>query len=125
MIDIEIEYHSGIPVYKQIIAGLMTAMHSGKLSAGDKLPPIRKLSRKLNVNPNTTAKVYRELELRGVVESKPGSGCFVLPQEGGPLSAKEKKARMEALFDKLILEIRNSQITEKDLIQFIQKRIST
>jgi GntR family transcriptional regulator len=32
----------------------------------------------LAINPNTVFKAYRELELEGLVESRPGQGTFVL-----------------------------------------------
>ena len=56
-----IDFSSGIPVYKQIINTICTAVSSGKLRQGEKLPTIKELTQQLNVNPNTVAKAYREL----------------------------------------------------------------
>jgi GntR family transcriptional regulator len=36
------------------------------------------------VNPNTVLKAYRELELEGLVEGRPGRGTFVLRTLGAP-----------------------------------------
>ncbi|MEJ1972083.1 MAG: GntR family transcriptional regulator [Lacunisphaera sp.] len=72
-----VEFHSGIPVYKQIIHQVQTAITAGGLKEGDRLPTIRALHQQLNVNPNTVAKAYRELEHLGLIATERGSGCFV------------------------------------------------
>ncbi len=112
-IAIKLEYHSGIPVYKQMTDAIIAAVRSGELRVGEKLPPIRKLSEQLNINPNTTARVYRELELKGVLESKAGSGCFVLPQQPQVLSAKEKEAKLQDLLEKITKEAQSFHITNE------------
>jgi len=61
----KIEFHSGIPAYKQIANRLTSAMADGTLASGDRLPTIREVNLALGVNPNTVAKAYRELALKG------------------------------------------------------------
>src|ERR1700677_3412341 len=93
-----IEFHSGIPVYKQIINHLRAAMADGRLPEGEQLPTVRALHKKLNVNPNTVAKAYRELELGGFITTQRGSGCFVAPPPVAPkLSARVKRAKADEL----------------------------
>jgi DNA-binding transcriptional regulator YhcF (GntR family) len=53
------------------------AIETGALRAGDQLPGIRPLAEELVINPNTVAKVYRELEHEGVIELRHGAGAFV------------------------------------------------
>jgi GntR family transcriptional regulator len=121
MIDIQVDYHSGVPVYKQVIETIATAVRLGELAEGDKLPSIRELSAQLGINPNTVAKVYRELELTGVIESKAGSGSFVLPQETKTLSPAEKTSLMRTLLDNLVSEARKYRISEQEVLSFIRK----
>lgn len=123
MIELSVEYHSGIPVYKQIITAFVTAIDLGELATGDKLPSIRELSKSLNINPNTTAKVYRELELTGMIESKAGSGSFVLPQIEKVLSAGEKSDHLKKMVKYLMQEAKKIQLTEKDVLDYIQDRV--
>jgi len=104
---------------------IIAAVRSGELQAGEKLPPIRKLSEQLNINPNTTARVYRELELKGVLESKTGSGCFVLPQKPQVLSAKEKETKLQELLEKIVKEAHSFQVTEPELLRHLVKRIKS
>jgi GntR family transcriptional regulator len=122
LIDISVKYHSGIPVYKQIIAAIISAINLGELDAGDKLPSIREFSTTLNINPNTTAKVYRELELTGMIESRAGSGSFVLPQDVKIISAMEKTNLLKKIFATFITEAKKCQITEGEVLAFIEER---
>ena len=123
MIDIQVDYHSGIPVYKQVIEAISTAVQLGELAEGEKLPSIRELSARLNINPNTVAKVYRELELTGIIESKAGSGSFVLPQETEPLSEDMKTSLLQNLFSNLVTEARKYSISEQEVLSFLRKEV--
>ena len=121
MIDIQVDYHSGIPVYKQVIAAITGAIQTGELAEGDKLPSIRELSARLDINPNTVAKVYRELELTGLIASRAGSGSFVLPQEAETLSAAEKNSLLGTLLSDLLQEARKYRISEQEALAYIRK----
>src|ERR1700691_5612062 len=91
----QVEYNSGIPVYRQIINQACAAVAAGTFKPGDQLPTIRALSEQLNVNPNTVAKAYRELELKSIIVSERGSGYFIQSQPtASPPGAGEKKARL-------------------------------
>lgn len=75
---IQITSGSDKPIYTQIIEQVSQAVAKGQLSAGDKLPPVRKLAAELVINPNTVANAYRILEKTGLVTTKPGSGTYVI-----------------------------------------------
>jgi GntR family transcriptional regulator len=68
---------SGVPFYRQIIQLIEHAILARRLEPGDKLPTIRALAVDLRINPNTIAKAYNELEIRGIVTTQVGSGTFV------------------------------------------------
>lgn len=118
----QIEYNSGIPVYRQIINQACAAVAAGAFKSGDQLPTIRALSGSLNVNPNTVAKAYRELELKGIIVSERGSGSFIQPQSPAPkASAKEKKAKLKSLYHRLLTDVAGSGLTERELLSFIKE----
>lgn len=121
---LKVDHHSAIPIYKQMVAAIVAAIEANEIEVGDKLPSIRELSAQLKINPNTTAKVYRELELRGFVESRAGSGCFVRPLDE-EAAAAEKKMRMQQLFEKLLGEARAQRIDEQEFIRFLRLGGST
>ena len=76
-IDFVLDTKSGVPFYRQIIQMVEFNMYVGKLKPGDKLPTIRSLAINLKINPNTIAKAYNELEIRGLVQTQVGSGTFI------------------------------------------------
>jgi GntR family transcriptional regulator len=116
-----LEYNSGIPVYRQIINQVCAAVAAGVFKPGDQLPTIRALHERLNVNPNTVAKAYRELELKGIIVSERGSGSFIKAPPPAP-AAREKKARLKNIYHRLLTEAAGSGLTESELLSFIQKR---
>lgn len=125
----KVEYSSGIPVYRQIINHACAAVAAGAFKAGDQLPTIRALSEHLNVNPNTVAKAYRELEFKGVIVSERGSGSFIRGNSSTPAPvtppmprAKDKKARLEDLYHRLLGDAARNGVTESELLGFIKKR---
>lgn len=74
---IAIDFKSGVPIYRQIIDQVKSAIATGTLGPGDRLPTVRQLSVDLSVNPNTVSRAYTELELTGLVETHMGSGTYV------------------------------------------------
>ncbi len=120
--DWMIEFNSGIPVYKQVVNRIEAAIAEGKLKEGVQLPTIRSLHQKLQINPNTVAKAYRELELKGIIDSQRGSGCFVAPpSERVKFSVKEKKTKMRELCLRMTAEARGYGIQIEELIKHINQ----
>ena len=72
-----LDAHSGVPVYRQLIDQVQAAVASGVLSAGDQLPTVRQVAVDLAINPNTVLRSYREMEIRGLLDTQQGTGTFV------------------------------------------------
>lgn len=118
-----VEYNSGIPVYRQIINQASAAVAAGAFKPGDQLPTIRALSERLNVNPNTVAKAYRELELKGFIVSERGSGSFVQTRPAAfTPGAREKKTKLKDLYRRLLAEAASNGLTESELLNFIKEK---
>jgi GntR family transcriptional regulator len=119
----QVEYNSGIPVYRQIINQACAAVAAGTFKPGDQLPTIRTLSERLNVNANTVAKAYRELELKGIIVSERGSGSFIQAQPPAPVpGAREKKAKLKDLYHRLVADAASSGLTEGEVLGFIKSK---
>src|ERR1044071_321582 len=56
---------------------VMAGVASGALSTGDQLPTVRQLAVDLEINPNTVVRAYKELEIRGLIDTHHGTGTFV------------------------------------------------
>jgi GntR family transcriptional regulator len=83
---------NGIPIYRQIIQQIEYAILSERMRPGDRLPTIRSLAVELKTNPNTIAKAYGELEIRGILATQVGSGTYVSDKAsllGEAVSAEE------------------------------------
>ena len=78
---ITIDYKSRVPIYDQIVNGVIRLKVVGVLKDGDKLPSVRQLALKLSVNPNTVQKAYAILEANGVIYSVSGKGSFISGDE--------------------------------------------
>ena len=74
---IEIDNHSGIPIYRQILDQIRSHVLTGREPYGFQLPSVRDLAARLKVNPMTVSKAYSFLEAEGIVERKRGVGLFV------------------------------------------------
>ena len=72
-----LDLRSGVPVYRQIIDQVLVSIASGGLTSGDQLPTVRQLAVDLSINPNTVVRAYRELEIRGILETHQGTGTFI------------------------------------------------
>jgi GntR family transcriptional regulator len=82
---------SGVPIYRQIIDQVLGGIGAGALAAGDQLPTVRQVSVDLAVNPNTVARAYRELELRGALETQQGTGTFISQHTRTPDGLERKR----------------------------------
>ena len=74
---LEIDHHSGEPIYRQIIRQIRQQIMTGQLKEADQLQTVRDLAARLNVNPMTISKAYSFLEDESLVERKRGIGLFV------------------------------------------------
>ncbi len=75
---LDIDFDSGVPVYRQIAEAVCTAAADGRLPARGKLPPTRDLARQLGVNRNTVVSAYDYLASQGRVHSQTGRGTFLV-----------------------------------------------
>jgi GntR family transcriptional regulator len=65
------------PAYEQIVAQIEQAILSGELEPSTPLPPIRQLANDLELNPNTVARAYQQLERDHIVATAGRRGTFV------------------------------------------------
>jgi len=80
-IEFRLDDHSGVPVYRQIIDQVLGGVSTGTLRPGDQLPTVRQVAVDLAINPNTVQRAYRELEIRGLLETQQGTGTFISQQK--------------------------------------------
>ncbi|HEX7377589.1 MAG TPA: GntR family transcriptional regulator [Pirellulales bacterium] len=118
---LRISTDDGVPIYLQIVNQVKYLVASGRLAAGEELPPIRGLAERLLINPNTVARAYRELELAGVVEKRRTAGTYV-SEQGSPLARRERLKILRERIDALLAEAGQLNIAWEDVLKLIDER---
>jgi GntR family transcriptional regulator len=95
----QLDLHSGVPVYRQVIDQVRGGIASGLLGAGDQLPTVRQLAVDLAINPNTVVRAYRELELGGLIETHQGTGTFIGAQKMKRADAQRERQLTQIVTD--------------------------
>ena len=119
--ELHISTSDGVPIYLQIANQVKYLVASGRLEAGNEIPPIRVLARQLLVNPNTVARAYLELEREGVVQKRHGSGTYI-SESGSRLARKERLKIISERVDALLAEARHLEVEPPELLQLIKDR---
>ena len=119
--QIELPPSDGVPIYLQLIRQIQYLVATGRLNAGDQLPSVRKLSEQLMVNPNTVVRAFRELELAGLLVTRPGSGVYVSETAAG-LSRREQQQTLIGQVDALITEARHLDLGVEQFVQLVRQR---
>lgn len=119
--QLHITTSEGVPIYLQIVNQIKYLVASGRLSAGDELPPIRLLAEQLVVNPNTVARAYRELEVSGVVEKRRTAGTYV-SDAGSPLKRGEQVRILSMRLDALLTEAQQMGFSTDEVIELLRVR---
>jgi GntR family transcriptional regulator len=94
---LEIDYHSGVPIYRQVVRQMQRLILSGALPEGQQAESVRDLSERLKVNPMTISKAYSILEREEFLERRRGVGLFV-----AKLGAKQKELQSRAILEELL-----------------------
>lgn len=119
-----IDIHSSVAVYVQIENHVQFAISSGKLKPADQLPSVRELSERLEVNPNTVAKAYRDLEVMGLLYTRRGMGVFV--NKGIETKCREEcRRRIISRLHEVIAEAKAAGISGKDVKEIVDKSLDT
>ena len=72
-----IQQESDIPASTQLYNQICFAIAARHYPPGHRLPSTRQLAMQTGLHRNTISKVYRQLEIDGVVEAIAGSGIYV------------------------------------------------
>src|ERR1700735_3843658 len=111
---------SGVPVFRQLIDQVLGAIATGTLRAGDQLPTVRQVAVDLAINPNTVMRAYREMEIRGILDTQQGTGTFIAEQQA-PAPNEERERQLVQLTDKFVARAGLLGFTLADLQQRLRE----
>jgi GntR family transcriptional regulator len=93
VIEFVLDGRSRVSTYMQVVQQVKQSLRVGLLVPGDQLPKVREVAGALAINPNTVLKAYRELEIEGLAEGRPGVGTFITRTLAGPSLAGQAGLR--------------------------------
>jgi GntR family transcriptional regulator len=116
----QLNAHSGVPVYRQLMDQVQGALAAGRLKAFDQLPTIRQVAVDLAINPNTVTRAYREMEIRGLLETQQGTGTFIAEQ---PIAtdSRARNRQMEQLATEVIARAGANGFSLTELINALRE----
>jgi GntR family transcriptional regulator len=117
---IKVDPSNDVPIFRQIVQQIKTAVAMGRLEPEDPLPSVRQLAVELAVNPNTVARAYLDLEIEGVIYKRQGAGTFVSGR-GVEMSKNERRRVLRELLEKALVEGLNLGMEEKELRETFER----
>jgi GntR family transcriptional regulator len=109
---------SGVPFYKQIILQIEMAIADRRLQPGAKLPTVRSLAVDLQINPNTVARAYSELEIRQILETQQGTGTFI-GDRAVKMSDVERERVLAELAKEFVAKVSSYGFTVSEITQYL------
>jgi len=91
---------SEVPLREQLATQILLGIVSNDLKPGQKLPSTRELARRYDIHSNTVSAAFQDLERRGWVEFRKGSGVYV--RERNADAATDPKLELDQLISTLL-----------------------
>lgn len=110
-----------VPFYRQIVDQILAAISTGAIAPGDRLPTIRDMAVRLQVNPNTVVKAYSQLEMLGVLDLQQGSGAFVRSQPSKLFGENERAQAIGILCQDFVSRAQLQNIGIRELIEYLTR----
>ena len=116
-----LDARSGVPVYRQLIDQVQAGIATGVLALGYQLPTVRQVAVDLAINPNTVMRAYRELEIRGVLDTQQGTGTFIAAQQPR-VDGDDRTRRLDHLVDEFVARAGSGGFTLEEVLQALKER---
>ncbi len=121
--EIEINVSDATPVYAQLVAQIIAGVLSGSLESGLSLPSIRQLADNLDLNHNTVAKAYKQLEAQRIIQTAGRKGTFIHPNALSN-AANNNLHTAEFQLESLINSMSERGVHNSDLVSLLTDQIN-
>ncbi len=119
-LTLQLDFHSGLPIYTQIVNQIQSQLANGILKPGDQLPTVRGLAQELRVNFNTIARAYRILDEVRIISTQQGRGTYIIEIPPPNVSKKLRNESLEALTQRFINEAIRLGFSEREISQMVR-----
>lgn len=107
-----------IPIYPQIEQYLYRQIALGKLTAGEKIPSVRKLALELTVNVNTVQRALQQMNSQSILYTKRGEGNFVT--EDTKLLSETKQSLINNELEQFVQNMEKFGIGRNELVSTLE-----
>lgn len=119
-----VDPRSGVPIYLQLIEQIKRAVALGVLAPGEQLPTVKALALELTLNPNTVARVYRELERDAVIDTSPGRGSFIRADGAGVEARRAVADVARTAFELAVREAKSLGLSREETHELMARTIA-
>ena len=109
-----------VPIYKQLVDIIESAIKKGELAYGERLPTVQDMIDRLAIARGTVTRAYDELERNGMIEKVQGRGTFVSFQ---PPDSGSRKEQAIAAIDNLFAELEEMGFSAAEINIFINLKL--
>ena len=121
MINFKLDKQSYVHFYRKLVDIILSSISAGTILPGERLPTIRDMAVKLEVNPNTVVKAYSQLQLLGFVDTQQGTGVFVRPQQPAKVEKNAENLRvLEELCRDFISRAHMQNLTIDEVVEYLR-----
>lgn len=120
---LKIHPNGAVPIYEQIVSGIVYSVAAGALEPGTLIPSVRELAEKLLVHPNTVARAFQELERSGVVIARRGRGMEVAADAVEKCQAR-RRALVQERIGAALAEAVASGLPAEDVRQLVDDELA-
>jgi GntR family transcriptional regulator len=124
-LTLHLDFHSGLPIYTQIVNQIQSQLANGILKPGDQLPTVRALASELRVNFNTVARAYRILDEVRIISTQQGRGTYITEKPPPEVSEKLRYESLEALTQRFIAEAIRLGFSEREVSQMVRDSLKS
>jgi GntR family transcriptional regulator len=111
------------PLYAQLERAIRLGISMGRLQPDTQLPTVRQLAVDLSINLNTVAKVYRDLERAGILETRRGIGTFIKAPAAKAMTKADREKVLTTLVDLFLIEAAGQGFSVDQLLTHLTARL--
>lgn len=122
-LTLHLDFHSGLPIYTQIVNQIQSQLANKIIKPGDQLPTVRALASELRINFNTVARAYRILDEARIISTQQGRGTYITEIPPPEVEERLRHESIEALTQRFINEASRLGFSERDVSQMVRDRL--
>jgi GntR family transcriptional regulator len=122
-LTLNLDFHSGLPIYSQIVNQIQSQLANGILKPGDQLPTVRALASELRVNFNTVARAYRILDEERIISTQQGRGTYITEIPPPEITEKLRQESLAELTQRFINEAFRLGFSEREVNQMVKDKL--